>query len=98
MSVKTQNPTIHVSLTPTLANFIDELVATGLYSNVSEVIRESLREKYQKNNQKSEKVKKLKEALQVGLDEAKRGEFVETTIEEMIQKVKDRSEPWHNTK
>jgi antitoxin ParD1/3/4 len=94
MSVKTKsltkNPTIHISLTPNLAEFVDELVASGLYSNASDVIRESLREKYQQNQQKSQKAKKLREALQVGLDQARRGEFTETSIEEMIQRVKNR--------
>jgi len=38
--------TIHISLTPKLEEFIQELLDTGLYSNVSEIVREALREKY----------------------------------------------------
>ena len=38
--------TIHISLTPKLEEFIQELLDTGLYSNVSEIIREALREKF----------------------------------------------------
>ena len=35
--------------------------------------------------------KKLKEALQIGLDQARRGEFSERSVEEIWQKVKNRS-------
>ena len=38
--------TIHISLTPKLEEFIQELLDTGLYSNVSEIIRKALREKF----------------------------------------------------
>jgi len=34
---------MHISLTPELENIIKEKVASGLYNNASEVVREALR-------------------------------------------------------
>lgn len=39
---------MHISLTPTLEQFVKSMVATGLYNNASEVVREALRGLYQK--------------------------------------------------
>jgi putative addiction module CopG family antidote len=90
MSVKTQNSTVHASLTPTLSLFIDQLLETGLYGNVSEIIREALREKYQKEYSQLDKIIKLKQAIKIGLDQAENGEFVETDINTMLNRVKKR--------
>jgi antitoxin ParD1/3/4 len=88
MSTKTQN--FHISLTPALADYVNELLATGLYSNISEVIREALREKYQTNKSQTQKLQKLRDLVKVGLDQVERGEVVETSLEDMLERVRAR--------
>jgi putative addiction module CopG family antidote len=90
MSVKKQNTTIHASLTPTLYQFVDDLLESGLYGNVSEIIREALREKYENNQSKSQKLIRLRKALQIGLDQAGSGEFSDMSVEDIWHKVKNK--------
>ncbi len=92
MSVKKQNTTIHASLTPTLAQFIDDLLETGLYGNVSEIIREALREKYESLNSKQQKMTKLRSALKVGLDQVENDQIGDKSVEQIWNKVKTKYE------
>lgn len=87
MSLKLQNSTIHVSLTPTLTEFIDNLVQSGLYGNTSEVIREALREKYQTQILQNSKLKKLQQAVQIGLDQAENNQFSSDNLESILKKI-----------
>lgn len=50
---------MNVSLTPTLEDFVRETVATGLYNNASEVIREGLRLLHEKETKRKELFKAL---------------------------------------
>ncbi len=86
---KSNNPTYHISLTPTLANFLENLVSSGLYANASEVIREALRDKYQ--NKEDQKLEKLKQEIKIGLDQMERGETVEVSLEDMLKRVQKRN-------
>ncbi|MEI6729546.1 MAG: type II toxin-antitoxin system ParD family antitoxin [bacterium] len=82
--------TIHVSLTPKLNDFVQELLDTGLYGNVSEIIREALREKYQSQTEaQSQKLIKLQKAIQVGLDQAEKSEFSNENIKDYLSKLKE---------
>jgi len=42
---------MHVSLTPQLEKSVKEKVASGLYNNASEVIREALRESFKRDQE-----------------------------------------------
>ena len=90
MATKSKQSTIHISLTPTLEEYVQSLLETGLYGNVSEIVREALREKYQNSNSKATKLAKLRELIQVGLDQVERGDVVETSIEDMLDRVSKR--------
>jgi antitoxin ParD1/3/4 len=57
---------MHVSLTPKLEDLVREKVATGLYNNASEVIREALRLMQEHDQVSRAKLKRLEEALAVG--------------------------------
>ena len=81
--------TIHISLTPKLEEFIQELLDTGLYSNVSEIIREALREKIARIHSKEyQKISKLNEEIQIGIDQTNNGQFSDLSIDDIYNKVK----------
>ena len=65
---------MHISLTPELESRIKAKVETGLYNNASEVIREALRFMDSHEDWIHElKISKLREQLQVGIDQINQG-------------------------
>jgi putative addiction module CopG family antidote len=65
---------LRISLTPTLAKFVQQQLKTGLYRDESEVVAEALRhtqENYTVN------LKQLKKALASGLKDAAEGKWVD---------------------
>lgn len=69
---------MNVNLTPRLEAMIREKVASGLYNNSSEVVREALRLLDQQEQLQRER---LRAAIVIGMDEIARGEGVEYTPE-----------------
>lgn len=71
---------MHISLTPELESRVKSKVESGLYNNASEVIREALR--FMETHEEwihEIKLARLREQLQVGVDQLDRGQGV--TIE-----------------
>ena len=69
---------MHVSLTEKLEKYAKSKVASGLYNNASEVIRESLRLMMQKDQD----YERLKEAVTRGFQQIEEGNFTEVNSEE----------------
>jgi antitoxin ParD1/3/4 len=69
--------TLNVSLTPELEQFINTRVASGRYQSASEVIREGLRLLEEREERRQTALQELRELIAVGLEEAKRGEFLD---------------------
>ena len=80
---------MHISLTPELESMIHHKVASGLYSDQSEVVREALRRFYAEDlvDSRSYKIARLREAVAIGVDQADRGEFVRLDLEEMLKEI-----------
>jgi antitoxin ParD1/3/4 len=77
-------PTRNINLTDRLDRFIEKEVKSGHYGNASEVVRESLRLLQLRKQEEQAKLKWLRDAVQVGLDQANRGEgMVFNTPEEL---------------
>lgn len=69
---------IHISLTDELANVVQAKVASGLYSDASEVIRDAIRQMDAQNAIIYQyKLQQLKQALQPGIEDAIAGRFAE---------------------
>lgn len=66
-------PTRNVVITDRQAKLIDQLVAEGHYQNASEVLREGLRLVEARRREEEEKLKLLREAVQVGVNDIKAG-------------------------
>ncbi len=77
---------MNISLTPELENFIQEKLNSGMYTSVSEVIRESLRLMADKDKHQLLQVRELNRAIDFGLQQLARGEIVSS--QESYQKMK----------
>jgi antitoxin ParD1/3/4 len=78
---------MNVSLTPELEELIQSKVATGMYNNASEVIREALRLLKEHDQLKQLKTQLLQRELSIGLTALDRGEFAEESLEDIRQRV-----------
>ena len=78
---------MHVSLTETLESYVRDKVASGLYNNASEVIREALRCKIAEEETAAAKRAKLVEAIDVGWRQADRGEFADYSLETSLSRL-----------
>ena len=58
---------MNISLTPELEKYIQEKVKSGLYTSVSEVIRESLRLMHTYDDLQKQQINKLNQDIEKGL-------------------------------
>lgn len=65
---------MNLELDPSLSQFVSELVASGQFASEAEVVREGLTLLRQRSAERSETLEELRRQIQVGLDQAKRGE------------------------
>lgn len=84
---------MHVSLTPELESRVKAKVASGLYNNASEVIRDALRFMESHEDWIHEvKLARLREQLKVGIDQLERGEGIKieskTELEALFNDIK----------
>lgn len=75
---------MHISLTETLEKWVRDKVESGLYSNASEVIREALRERIRAERTEAEDVEALRAQIDIGLQQAERGELVAWNAKDFI--------------
>ena len=68
---------MNVSLTPKLEKLVQRKVASGRYASASEVIREALRMMEDQERTREQKLEELRREIQIGLDQAERGEVHE---------------------
>jgi antitoxin ParD1/3/4 len=71
-----------MTLGPHWEGFIKEQIESGRFTSASEVVRAGLREL----ETNAQKLADLKEALRPGLEEADRGEFVDVTAQDIIDR------------
>jgi antitoxin ParD1/3/4 len=64
-----------VSLEPDLQALVEQKVASGVYRDADEVLREALRLLHERD----QRLQQLRAELQIGLDQEARGELVEFT-------------------
>ena len=66
---------MNVNLTPELEELVQKKVASGLYNNQSEVVREALRLLAEQDRLREAHLKQLRGALAEGLAQANRGDL-----------------------
>ena len=67
-------PTRNINLTEHLDDFVERQVASGRYSNASEIVRESLRLLEEQQQERKAKLKALRQAAKQGFDEIDQGQ------------------------
>ena len=72
-------PTRNVVITDHQASFVEVMVASGRYQNVSEVLREGLRLVEERETRHATQSQALQDAIQVGIEDIEKGRF--TTFE-----------------
>jgi antitoxin ParD1/3/4 len=71
MPPQTGAVTMNVSLPQPLKRYVDEKVSSGVYGSASEFVREVIREKYERDQQRDEARQVLAAKLLGGLDSGK---------------------------
>ncbi|MTD99646.1 type II toxin-antitoxin system ParD family antitoxin [Paracoccus sp. YIM 132242] len=75
---------MHVSLTEKLEDYVRQKVASGLYNNASEVIREALRLKIAAEESDEARLQRLRDAIDIGWQQAERGELVPLDLDRIL--------------
>ena len=86
-------PTMNVSLTQALAEFVEKEVASGNYATASEVVRDGLRVLREERAVYEEKLAILRREIQKGIDDVEAGRFSDRSIEEILAEVQAEEEP-----
>ena len=76
--------TVAISLKDEDRRFLEEVVKSGRYFSESEVVAEALSEFKVREAIRHDKIAELRAKVQVGIDQADRGEFVEFTAEDVM--------------
>jgi antitoxin ParD1/3/4 len=81
---------MNISLPQALEEFVREQVDSGMYDSHSEVHREALRLLMLNRGQDS-KLNELRAAIDIGIEQANRGEAKTCTLQDIVQLSKERS-------
>jgi antitoxin ParD1/3/4 len=80
-------PTMSVSLTAEMVDFVEEEVSSGDYVSASEVVRDALRMMRHEKALEGVKLRLLRDEIDRGYEQARRGEFSGRSIDEIAQSV-----------
>ena len=80
-----------VSLTPELAAWVDEQVASGDFGNASELFREALRDLRDSKERRAAELAEIRSRIRRAIDQLDRGEIAEGTIEEVFARAKNKA-------
>lgn len=75
---------MHISLTDRLDEYVRSKVATGLYNNASEVIREALRLKIAADAGDEIKLQALRAAIDPAVEQSERGECIPFDLDTIL--------------
>lgn len=81
--------TKNVALTDQLVTFIDDLVETGRYKSVSEVVRDGLRALQDRMAREAAELAEIQHRIGRSLDQLDRGENADGTLEEIFDRAFD---------
>lgn len=73
-----------VTLTPEMQQFVEDKVKSGKYGSPSEVVNRLLSQVKQQEAPPSDDVEELRAEVDIGIDDAQNGRFVEFTADDVI--------------
>jgi antitoxin ParD1/3/4 len=74
---------MNVSLSRQLQGFIEKKVRTGKYQTASELVREGLRLIEHRDTQRALELRRLREEIQVGLDQIEKGQVAPLDVKKI---------------
>ena len=80
-------PTMNISLTPEMVDFVSNEMASGDYASASELVRDALRLLRRERDADEQKLEILRRKLDIGLDQAERGDFSNRSVMEIAASV-----------
>ena len=84
-------PTRNINLTEHLDEFVERQVASGRYSNASEIVRAALRLLEQENQEQQAKLRALRMAAKQGFDEIDQGKGItlngDKAVKQFVKKI-----------
>jgi antitoxin ParD1/3/4 len=80
-------PTMNVSLTTDMVDFVEAEVLSGDYVSASEVVRDALRVLRHEKALESHKLRLFRQLIELGNEHALRGEFSDRSIDEIAESV-----------
>lgn len=83
-------PTRNISLTKQLDDFVDDTVRKGSHQNASEVVRDALRLLEARQTEEDLKLRRLRDAIAVGIADHERGDYVEIASRSALRKITQR--------
>lgn len=86
---------MNVSLTPELEQYVQAKVQSGLYTSVSEVVRESLRLMHQYDGLKQQQLVRINNEIEAGLQQLMAGEV--SSVEQVQKRLKKQLKKKHET-
>jgi antitoxin ParD1/3/4 len=81
-------PTMNVNLTPKLAEFVNEEIASGDYASASELVRDALRLLKRDRESEVEKLEILRREIALGVEQAERGEFSDLSVSDIAARIR----------
>ena len=81
---------MNVSLTPELEKIIQSKVESGRYLSASEVVSEALRLLEERDRIREMRLEELRKEIQIGIDQADRGEVAALDVQGTLAKVRER--------
>ena len=80
-------PTMNISLTREMAEFVSGEMASGDYASASELVRDALRLLRRERDTDVEKLEILRRKIDIGLDQADRRDFSNRSVMEIAASV-----------
>jgi len=80
-------PTMNVSLTTEMVDFVEGEVSSGEHVSASEVVRDALRMMRREKEVEEAKLRLLREEIDRGYEQAERGEFSDRSIDDIVRSV-----------
>ncbi len=74
---------------PDLQPYVDEMLASGRYEHVSELILEAVYLHRDQEWLRQHKYEELKKAIQIGIDQADRGQVAELDIQGLLRRARE---------
>lgn len=83
-------PTMNVSLTAEMVEFVEREVSSGEYVSASEVVRDAIRLMRREKEREEAKLRLLREEIDRGYEQSERGEFSSRSVDEIAESVLNR--------